>query len=169
MKILATILFFAWASVAFAQTEMANKIGNKKNSAIRMSFTTYNHAERIYDGVSTYILTNSSVIVKKRFLFGKKSKTIYRRRIKNEQTLVSSISNIKLDSLEDHYFNNCILITSGDEYSLSVEIGSTKKTLRLHHYYLKQLEDIIRIINSNLPAKYQIRYLSSTTKQDCEL
>lgn len=61
------------------------------------------------------------------------------------------------------------MITSGDEYFLDITKNSTKKSISLHHYYLKQLEDIIQIINSKLPKKYKFHYLSKDEKQDCKL
>jgi hypothetical protein len=74
-----------------------------------------------------------------------------------------------MDSLKDYYFNYCVMITSGDEYFLNFTNSSTKKSISLHHYYLKQLEEIIQLINTNLPKKYQFQYLTSGERQDCKL
>ena len=97
------------------------------------------------------------------------SKTVYLKPVKNNQTLISTIDKSGLDSLKDYYFNNCVMITSGDEYFLDFESNSTQKSISLHHYYLKQLDDIIQIINSNLPKEYRFQYLAKDTKQDCSL
>lgn len=171
MKILGFPIFLFFVSVAFGQNQSANgNIVSKDSIAkFRLSFSTFNHAERIFNGTTTYLLTETSIKVTKTFFGETKSKTVYLKSSPKTQTLISTIDKIGLDSLRDFYFNNCIMITSGDEYFLDFISNSINKSISLHHYYLKQLDDIIQIINSNLPEKYQFRYLSKDTKQDCAL
>jgi hypothetical protein len=97
------------------------------------------------------------------------STTVYSKKIKRNQPLISALNKIEVDSLKDYYFNYCIIMTSGDEYSLDFIKNSTKKSINLHHYYLKQLDDVIQLINSNLPSKYRFQYLNKDEKQDCKL
>jgi hypothetical protein len=160
MKIVGTIIFFLYWSATF---------GQKQLDKFSISFSTFNHAERIFDGTTTYLLTETSIKVKKTYFGDTTSKTIYSKKIKNSQSLILTLSKIEIDTLKDYYFNYCIMITSGDEYFLDFRHNSKKKSISLHHYYLTQLEDIIQIINSNLPNKYRFQYLTKDEKQDCKL
>jgi hypothetical protein len=160
MKIIGTITFFIYWSVSFGQNQI---------DKFSISFSTFNHAERIFAGTTTYLLTETSIKVKKTYLGETSSKTIYSKKIKNRQSLILTLAKIDIDTLKDYYFNYCIMITSGDEYFLNFTHNSQKKSIRLHHYYLTQLDDIIQIINSNLPNKYRFQYLSKDVKQDCIL
>lgn len=159
MKILALLLLLFFASPSAGQD----------TTAFKLTFTTYNHAERIFNGTTTYILTPSWLKVAKTYYGDTNSKTVYSKSLSKKQKVASSISNIRLDSLKEFYFNYCVMATSGNEYFLDYLNNSTNKRIRLHHYYLKELDDIIQIINSNLPKKYRIRYLTRNTKQDCNL
>lgn len=171
MKILAALIFLSFYSVAFGQNQLDKNILVNKDSIDKfsISFSTFNHAERIFNGTTTYLLTESSIKVTKTYFGDTKSKTVYLKSISKTPILISALNNINLDTLKDYYFNNCIMITSGDEYFLDFVNRSTKKSISLHHYYLRQLDDIIQIINSTVPKKYQFQYLAKDTKQDCSL
>ena len=160
MKFLGLLIFLFYYSVAFGQSQ-SNKFS--------ISFSTFNHAERIYNGSTTYHLTDTSIKVSKTYFGDTASKIIYSKKIKHNQTLISQLSKIQVDTLEDYYFNFCVMMTSGDEFYLDFTQNSTKKSISLHHYYLKQLDDIVQVINSTLPSKYQFRYLNKDEKQDCKL
>lgn len=160
MKIFILIVFIISSLVS---------LGQDSTKAFKLTFTTFNHAQRIYNGTTSYILTNSSIKVTKTFLGETKGETVYSRKLPKAQRPTTSISRIRIDSLKDLYLNYCMVPTSGDEYFLNYSDKSTSKKISLHHYYLKQLDDIIQIINSNLPEKYQFQYLPKETKQDCNL
>jgi hypothetical protein len=171
MKILGVSILLVFVSVAFGQNQSAKGNINSKDSVTKfsLSFSTFNHAERIFDGTTTFLLTASSVKVTKRSFGGTKSKTVYSKKIPNKQLLLSTINKIGLDSLKNFYFNYCVMVTSGNEYFLDFTSNSTTKSIRLHHYYLKQLDDVIQFINANLPKRYQFQYLPKNTTQDCSL
>lgn len=171
MKILEVVLFLLWTSACFGQTNSSKLIDKSAltKSVFKIYFTTFNSAERIFNGTTTYFLTDSIIKVTKTFFDDTTRKTVYLSPIKNRHVLISSINKIALDSLQDYYFNTCVMITSGEHYIFDFEKSSTKKTISLHHYYLKQLDEIIQIINSNLPKKYHYRYLPQDTKHDCAL
>lgn len=160
MKILGFLILLINCSVAFGQGE---------SDRFNISFSTFNHAERIFNGTTIYLLTESSIKVTKMYFGDTTSTTVYSKKIKRNQPLISALNKIEVDSLKDYYFNYCIIMTSGDEYSLDFIKNSTKKSINLHHYYLKQLDDVIQLINSNLPSKYRFQYLNKDEKQDCKL
>jgi len=81
--------------------------------------------------------------------------------------MTDEIRSLALNTLQEYYFNNCVMITSGNEYRISITDGMTSKRIRLHHYYLKQIEQLVAIINNQSPEKYRIHYLTESTKQDC--
>ena len=160
MKILALIFLLLSRFVSF---------GQDSTTAFTLTFRTFNHAERIFNGTTSYMLTNSSIKVTKTFFGETKSKTVYSKKLSKAQKLFSNISRLHLDTLKDFYFNYCTTPLSGQEYFLSYSDNLTSKKISLHHYYLKQLDDIIQIINSNIPEKFQFQYLTKETKQDCKL
>ena len=82
---------------------------------------------------------------------------------------LDAILKLRLDTLKDYYTNWCVMTTSGDEYFLNFSSPQLTKKISLHHYYLKQLDAIIQLINANLPKKHQFRYLNKDEKQDCKL
>lgn len=143
--------------------------GQFQSNRFKISFSTYNHAERIFNGTTTYTLTESSIKVTKVYFGDTASKTVYSKKIKKTLQILSELNRIELDSISDYYFNYCVMPTSGNEYFIEMLKNKSKKSISLHHYYLKQLDDIIKIINSTLPRKYQFRYLKKDEKQDCRL
>jgi hypothetical protein len=163
MKFFNFIQFLLTASVVFGQ----NSSIELKSPEFSFSLTTYNHAARIYDGVTTYELTNSFIKVSKTYLFDSMSKTVYLKRITKNDRILSAINRTRLDLLEDFYFNYCILATSGNEYFVNFVCDSTDLHISIHHYYIGQIDDIVQIINSKVPKKYRLHYLERDTKQDC--
>jgi len=123
----------------------------------------------IFDGTTTYKLTNTSIQVTNTSLGNKKGKVIFSNSLPDSLNILFAINSVGLDSVEDFYFNYCVMVTSGNEYFLNFKSAKMKKEIDLHHYYLKQVDDIVNIINSQLPNKYKIRYLTKETKQDCKL
>ena len=120
MKMAGVSILLVFASVAFGQNQSAKGNINSKDSLTKfsLSFSTFNHAERIFGGTTTFLLTASSVKVTKTFFGESKSKTVYSKKIPQTQILLSTINKIGLDSLKDFYYNYCIIMTNGDEYFL---------------------------------------------------
>src|SRR5690242_12307916 len=165
MKFLDSILFFLVASLSSGW----NSSIQQPAPPFSLSLTTFNHAERFFDGTTTYVLTDRFIKVSKTYLLDTISTTVYSKRVYQPDTILSAINKIGLDSLKDSYFNYCVMTTSGTEYFVDYVSSSSDKHISLHHYYLRQIEDIIQIINSKLPKKYQLKYLGKGTKQDCRL
>ena len=136
------------------------------SSAFKLTLTTFNHAERIFDGTTTFILTPSSLTVTKTYLENQ-TKTVYSKKISDKAKNIKKVKAVDLQSLKDLYFNYCVLPTSGDEYFLQVTNNSNKRQISLHHYYLPALNDIIAFLNDELPKRHQFHYLGKDTKQDC--
>lgn len=143
-------------------TESKNEI---TESNFTLTISTYNHAELIFNGTLSYKLTENTL-------------TINRRSINNADTVlisypidvnsVEQIKNIDLDSLNNFYFNHCVVATSGNEYFVSVTNDNINKKIRLHSFYNKQIELLINELNKHIPENLKIHYLTSETKQDCE-
>lgn len=132
-----------------------------------ISLSTFNHAELLFTGIMTYkikndsfIITNQSSIqpIKHTLLFSKKI----------ESNFIEQILDMRLDTLEDFYFNKCVMVTSGQEYWISIKRDTISKNIRLHHFYHNQVEQMVKNMSKAAPDKYKIEYLSSDTKQDCE-
>lgn len=77
---------------------------------------------------------------------------------------------MRIDSLDDFYFNKCVMATSGNEYSISIVNDTIKKTIRLHAYFEEHIEMLINELNKHIPDSLQISYYTIERKkeQDCE-
>lgn len=119
-------------------------------------------------GFTTYTLTESSIQVTNRSLGDSISKTLYSKTLSKTSRLLTSIKKIRLDSLKNFYFNQCVMITSGDEYYLDFTNDLLTKKIHLHHYYLEQIDEIVKLLNNNLPKKHRFSYVSRDIEQDCD-
>ncbi|MCW3084388.1 MAG: hypothetical protein JWP12_1754 [Bacteroidetes bacterium] len=75
----ALLLFFLLCgSVAtiYAQATIEPRDKNAV-SAYRLAISTYNHAEQIFNGTTTYILTDTSITVKRRFLLSESEEVVF--------------------------------------------------------------------------------------------
>ena len=170
MKLCTVYIILLLPIIGIGQTKISKgkKDQLRPNHQLKVAFTMYNHAERIFNGITTYVLTDSLIEVKKQYLGDKKSKVVYTNIISNLTQLLSEFKKVNLDSLENYYFNDCVMITSGDEYYFDFVCGSTRKSVSLHHYYVNEVAEVVKIINSTLPDKYQFRYVSKDTQQGCK-
>jgi len=167
MKYSTFLIFLIYSTFSFGQNDSTSVQSNTSYSKFTLTFSTFNHAYWILNGTTTYKLTNTSIEVTNTSFGDKKGKVIFRKTFRD--SLVSDINNIGLDSIEDFYFNYCVMVTSGNEYFISFKTAKMTKKVDLHHYYLKQVADMVNIINSQLPDKHKIHYLTRNTKQDCKL
>ena len=160
-----TILILTYGLISCGQnTASQEPIKNKSNFSI--SITTYNHAEQIFNGITTYDLINDTLKIHKSFMFSDKDTILLSKKI--DDNSIEQIKSIRIDSLKDFYFNNCIMATSGNEYFILTTIDTVIKKISLHHYYDKQIERLINELNKNIPDNLKLDYLTSETKQDCE-
>jgi hypothetical protein len=114
----------------------------------------------------TYILNDSIILIRRRDLFAEKDSIVFSE--KAEVHLMNKTRAMSLDTLQEYYFNYCVMITSGTEYSITFTKGTNKKHIDLHCYYQKQVDELIREMNGLIPDKYKISYMSADTKQDCQ-
>ncbi|MEC4049830.1 hypothetical protein OX284_010355 [Flavobacterium sp. SUN046] len=149
----------------FGQNGVQEKI-KKSDSKFSFGIATFNHAEQIYAGVMTYELTNNNfLIVSKKELLSNKVRVIFKKQL--DENILIRLKNIPLQDLQEAYFNKCIMTTSGTEYIISITNGPINKTITLHHYYIREIEQFINEVNNCLSDDMKIRYMTSETKQDC--
>jgi hypothetical protein len=160
-----TLLFLTYGLFACGQNNAENK-SVKTESKFSLTISTYNHAEQIFNGTLTYKLTKNILTISRRTMFSDKDTILLTKPV--DANSIDQIQNIRLDSLKDFYFNNCIMATSGNEYFVSTTNDPVKKTIHLHHYYDRQIEMLINELNKHIPDNLRINYLTSETKQDCE-
>jgi len=141
---------------------------NPTTSTFSLTFSMFNHAEWLMEGQTACELTDKQIRILNTSFGDKKGKEIFSKKL-DGRNFIDTILKLRLDTLKDYYTNWCVMTTSGDEYFLNVSSSKVKKQISLHHYYLKQLDDIIQLINANLPKKHQFRYLTKDEKQDCKL
>ena len=149
-------------------TQKIKEEAKQSPNTFNLKITTFNHAEMIFRGISIYNISDNNIEIlniplfspeKKRVIFFKSLSTTADSNIKN--------SIRELYTLDSIYVNFCIMFTSGSEYTLKFKNDSVTKAIHLHHYYLKQIADLIDILNRNLPTEFNLDYVPKETVQDC--
>ena len=162
------LIFHVLALCGRAQTT-GDPIPEVSAKPFNLAITDWNHASLIFKGTFLYVMSETHVKVFNVPAFEQQKHLLYSKKISKLTRSVIDLSNLNLDSLNDFYVNNCIMITSGEEYSVTYKNETSHKSINLHHYYLKQIQHIIELFNENLPEKFKIKYLTQETKQDCIL
>lgn len=141
-----TILILTCGLLVYGQNLTTHKpIKTKSNFLLTIS--TYNHAERIFNGTLTYKLDDSILTISRRAMFSNKDTTLLSKTV--DSNSLDRIKNIRLDSLKDFYFNYCIMATSGNEYFVSITTDQTSKKINLHCYYEPQVARLINKLNKH--------------------
>lgn len=161
-----TILICTCGLFAYGQDTVSKDIKNPK-SKFSLLISTSNHAELLFNGTMIYNLTNNTLTIHRETMFSDKDTILFSKKL--DTNSIEQIRNIQLDSLKDHYFNYCIMPTSGNEYFISTTIDTVTKNISLHHFYNKQIKRLINELNKNIPDNFKIDYLSKDTKQDCKM
>ena len=137
MTYIFTILILTCEFITCGQST-TSKLPIKTISNFSLSITTYNHAEQLFKGTTTYYLKNDTLKIHRSFMFSDKDTILLSKKIDNNS--LERIKNIRIDNLKDFYFNHCVMATSGSEYFISTTIDTVNKKITLHHYYNKQIE-----------------------------
>jgi hypothetical protein len=166
MKYIFTLFFLTPCLFLFSQNNVLNEPINS-TSKFSLSISTFNHAEQIYNGITTYELTNDSLIIRKNFLNSEKESILLTKKIDNNS--LKKIKNIHLDNLKNFYFNYCTMPTSGTEYFITISTETYNNKITLHHFYEKQVERLINELNELIPDNLKLQYLTIETKQDCKM
>ena len=145
-----------------------NNLVDNTISKFSLTIDKCNHATLLFEGYLIYNLTDSILSISREFtILGNDTVLLLTKTI--DRNSIYKIQNIRIDSLEDFYFNRCILPTSGNRYNVSTIINDTiKKTIHLHHYYEEHIEMITSELDKHIPDDLKINYLTRETKQDCE-
>jgi len=160
-----TIYLLTLLFLTCGQNSAENK-SVETESRFSLTISTYNHAEQIFNGTLSYELTGNFLTISSRALFSVKDTILLRKPV--NASSMNQIQNISLDSLNDFYFNNCVALTSGNEYYILTTNDTVKRTIHLHHYYIDQIEMLINELNKQIPDNLKIKYLTRETKQDCK-
>lgn len=134
---------------------------------IILSISMFNHAEM--NVVMIYEILGDQIEVSQRSFFNRLKKVIYSIQLSESALTNIKTSLKKLDTLKIFYMNWCIMPTSGEEFSIRYETDLVSRIIKLHSYYLKQIKDLMDIINVYLPKRYRMRYLSEKETQDCDI
>ncbi len=160
-----TIVLLICGSFTGGQILFTNEL-KSSNSKYSLTISTYNHAERIFEGILTYKLEENVLTISRRTIFSNEERTLFSKKV--DSISLGRIRNIDLNKLKDFYFNKCIMMTSGNEYFVTTMLDTVSKTIHLHHYYNKQIEILINELNRSIADSLKIDYLTSDTKQDCK-
>jgi len=143
---------------------MVSGIYTNNEQGFELYFNTYNHTESLIASYS--ILDNNlTVSTNKRFITGKDS-IIYTTRISDD--IITKIQSLKLEKLDEHYDNKCIMLISGAEYFIGINNGTKLKQIHLHHYYKDEVAQLVGLLNSVLPKEHHINYIERDTQQNCQ-
>lgn len=135
-------------------------------SKFSLSISTYNHAEQMFSGVTTYYLTDSLLSIRKSSMWSNMDTLLFSKKI--DPRSVGQIKDISLDKLNNLYFNYCIMATSGNEYFIPKTVDTITQKISLHHYYEPQIEKLFEQFNKHIPDKLIHDYLTKDTQQDCK-
>ena len=160
-----TIFILTCGLLAFGQDNAAKRPKESK-SKFSLSISTYNHAEQMFNGVTTYNLTDSLLTVRESSMCSELDTLLFSKKL--DDNSIYQIESIQLDSLKDFYFNYCIMATSGNEYFISKTVDTITQKISLHHYYEPQIEKLFEQINKHVPDKLKHDYLAKDTQQDCK-
>lgn len=153
----------------FAQNDSIKAKNRLSAKGFKLTILSFNHAEMLGNGMMSLKMTENYLeLTNIPFLDRRKKRIVFSKKLSKFENSIIQISSFNLDTLKDYYMNQCIVPTSGNEYSIKYKTKNVAKEIGLHHYYLKQIDDLIRLVNLNLPSEYQIKYLLSDTEQDCE-
>jgi hypothetical protein len=137
----------------------------EKKVHFSLSLTTFNYAEVLFTGELTYALKSDSFSISRYDRIGETTIVLFSKKI--ESDLADPIIRMQLDTLEDIYFNRCVVPTSGAVFSISMKKDTLSKEIYLRHYYHKQIEQLVIELNKEIPDQYKIEFMPSDTKQDC--
>ena len=161
------LIFLPLITIGQLNSKLDSSYLLKRTSDFKLTFTAFNHAELIMNGVTTYTLTDKQIKVSNKSFGSKIEKVIFSKTIMSKN-YIDTILNLRLDTLQEYYTNTCVMITSGDEYFLNFSCYGQKKKISLHHYYLKELDQIIKILNSLVPKEFHFTYLSKNEILVCD-
>ena len=160
------LLFALNLCVTYTYGQQSNSLKSDE-TLTEISLTYYNHAARITEGTWKYTLTENSIQIKRRIMFSPKDTVVFTQTLESNPLL--ELQTKQFDTLSKSYTNWCIMLTSGNEYTLNYSIGESHKRSHFHHYYHQVIANLVIKLNQLLPEKYQMRYLQADTKQDCEI
>ncbi|HLP11956.1 MAG TPA: hypothetical protein VK177_08505 [Flavobacteriales bacterium] len=164
-KIACILILFLLAPHVNAQTPAITQ-AIKNKPAYLLTITTLNHAERVFKGILYYALTNNELTIRRQNFPGNSDTLLFSK--KTDALIIEKIKNMQFDNLDSLYINNCVMLTSGNEYFISITNATVSKKISLHHYYHMQVEKLVNEVNKLVPAEFKINYLKSETKQNCK-
>jgi len=138
--------------------------GDEPDAAdFELSLSYYNHAgQTVYD----YRVEGNKLKITSGWLYADSAHNDLGTVILSP-SVIATLQSIKLDALENYYLNNCILITSGNEYFISAGSGRNLKQIHLHHYYKEEIAQLVAELNKLLPIEDRIDYVDKDTSQNC--
>ena len=139
------------------------------NTLKTVSITVFQNSDKGKSG-KTYFFTGTKLrVYDKPFDTQNYTEHLWTNHKFNSKELFHDILNLSLDTLNENYINNCVESSSGYDYSIKLESKSKTTSLKLHHYYTKEVDSFVKLLNKYLPKNHQILYLSKDNKQDCAI
>ena len=128
LKVILLFIFLACGLASNAQTHRRPRPHLKEEEKYELKLSTYNHAEYLGTGDMVYKITDSSLTIIQTPALSQQDTVIFSRAV--EKDSIKPIKAVRLDGLRDYYFNDLVMMTSGNEYDISVTRG--KKTKEIH-------------------------------------
>lgn len=86
----------------------------------------------------------------------------------NKTIFFNDVAKLNLDTLQSYYFNNCLDTNRGNTYVIQFHLKNKNFEIKLNEYYLQGIDNLINLINQQLPASLRIKYFSQNNRQDCQ-
>jgi hypothetical protein len=134
-----------------------------------LTIQSYNHAEMLGNGMMSLKMTEKYLeLTNIPYLRGDKKRVVFSKKVSKYDNSIIQLSQLNLDTLKSFYYNKRVMLTSGYECYFKYKNKKNSKEIRMHHYYLKLIDEIIQLVNLSLPTEYQFNYLPADTEQEQE-
>ncbi|TAH24789.1 MAG: hypothetical protein EAZ07_08725 [Cytophagales bacterium] len=163
-RTLTILSFLSLASCGQVENKPADSTISSDNSEIKLIpfELTVEEADYSMSHTLIYVLTEKDLKIISRSDFnivgmqkGENMDTVIEMELKPNAVL-QKLSNINLDSLEDGYFNHCIM--DGSQITVQQTKGNKSKRIHLSNFYQADIGLLVELINSLTPKEYKIWY-----------
>ncbi len=151
----------------FAQNDSIQAKNKLPAKHFELTILSFNHAELLGNGIMSLKMTENYLeLTNIPSLRQGKKRVVFSKKLSKYDNSIIQLSQLNLDTLKSFYYNKRVMGTSGYECSFKYKNKTVSREIRMHHYYLKLIDEIIQLVNLSLPTEYQFTYLPADTEQE---
>lgn len=151
----------------FAQNDSIQAKNRLSAKHFVLKISSFSHDEMLFKGTMSLKMTEKYLeLTNIPYLRGEKKRVVFSKKLSKDDNSIIQLSQLNLDTLKSFYYNKRVMGTSGYECSFKYKNKTVSKEIRMHHYYLNLIDEIIQLVNLSLPTEYQFSYLPAGTEQE---